>query len=200
MTLKRWLDWRLIVVLGGVVLSLGLLPQRLTATPGGRMVVNVQDPEPTPFLQAPFFGTSRANCVFDHEYPIYDKEDLLGDTISTTVVHNDGSRASGPLVIGTTTCYSGHSGIDYGVAYKPVLAAAAGTVVKSEWQNPLNHREGYGLYVKISHSQNGYSTIYGHLSAIAVDAKATNPHTHGAGSYRHAKSADGHLDVDTLRR
>lgn len=127
----------------------------------------VQQTAPTPFLLPPFFGTTRANCVFDHEYPIYEAEFQFGEAISSTVLHYDGSRASSPIVIGTSSCYSGHSGIDYGLTYQPVLAAADGTVVRSQWFSQ-NHQVGYGLYVRINHGASGYSTIYGHLSAVSV--------------------------------
>ena len=122
---------------------------------------------PTPFFEPPFFGTSRANCVFDHQYPIYTGEYQYGDPISSTVVHYDGSIASSPVIIGTRSCYSGHNGIDYGTTFERVLAGASGEVVSADWASVQNHRFSYGLYVQIRHA-NGFYTVYGHLSSLAV--------------------------------
>jgi murein DD-endopeptidase MepM/ murein hydrolase activator NlpD len=130
---------------------------------------------PTPFFAPPYFGTSKANCVFDHQYPIYTDEYLYGDPISSTVVHYDGSNATSPIIIGTRSCYSGHNGIDYGLTYEPVLAVADGVVMDSRWVGPQNHNFSYGLFVRINHNQAGYSTIYGHLSSIGVDSNSDNP-------------------------
>lgn len=57
----------------------------------------------------------------------------------------------------------GHTGLDYGVpAGTPVLAAAAGTVIKTGFE-----KDGYGNYVKVAHGSE-YVTIYAHLSKIQV--------------------------------
>lgn len=59
-----------------------------------------------------------------------------------------------------------HSGIDLGAAQgTPILAAASGTVIVANATDPWGY--GYGYYVKIDHG-NGYMTLYGHCSAIAV--------------------------------
>ena len=55
-----------------------------------------------------------------------------------------------------------HSGIDIGVPNgDPVWAAAAGTVTMAGWNG------NYGNCVMVTHG-NGYTTVYGHLSGIAV--------------------------------
>ena len=55
-----------------------------------------------------------------------------------------------------------HSGVDVGVpSGDPIWAAAAGTVIMAGWNG------NYGNCVMISHG-NGYTTVYGHLSSIAV--------------------------------
>ena len=70
-----------------------------------------------------------------------------------------GNRKS-PGGIGTTN----HSGIDIGAAFgTPVLASKGGTVTRAGWAG------GYGNLVQIDHG-NGWSTLYGHNSAILVSA------------------------------
>lgn len=72
--------------------------------------------------------------------------------------------------------YESHGGIDIGASMgTPIYAANAGTVVSSN--NTCNHVSsggnwcscggGYGNYVWILHD-NGYETIYGHMTATAV--------------------------------
>ena len=54
--------------------------------------------------------------------------------------------------------------------YRPVYAAGdADQVMAAGWNDPMNHRYGLGIYVKLHHP-NGYQTSYGHMSAIAVQA------------------------------
>jgi hypothetical protein len=62
-----------------------------------------------------------------------------------------------------------HGGNDYGCQNKalPIFSTKPGVVEKAGWQNPSNHREGYGQRVYINHG-NGLTTIYGHLSKIGV--------------------------------
>ena len=57
-----------------------------------------------------------------------------------------------------------HSGVDidgYGLEGSAIVACDAGTVIKAEWYG------GYGNCVMIDHN-NGYITLYGHLSSISV--------------------------------
>lgn len=124
----------------------------------------------TPFLYPPYYGSEQVNCVFDHEYPIYFGEQTFGEPISSTVVHNDGIRRP-QGGIGTPGCYSGHDGIDYGLVYERVLAAADGTIGDARWALPQNHRAELGMFVRINHP-NSYRTFYGHLSVIAVQQGA----------------------------
>jgi murein DD-endopeptidase MepM/ murein hydrolase activator NlpD len=57
-----------------------------------------------------------------------------------------------------------HLGVDYAAAIgTPVRAAADGVVTLAAWQ------DGYGKTVKLRHA-NGFETLYGHLSRIAVGA------------------------------
>lgn len=58
--------------------------------------------------------------------------------------------------------YGFHSGIDIDAEYgEPVVATADGTVTKAGWHNS------YGKTVIVDH-QDGYETLYGHLSALTV--------------------------------
>ena len=54
-----------------------------------------------------------------------------------------------------------HKGIDIGVSYQPIYAAASGIAYNA--YNP----GGYGTYVMLFHG-NGYVTLYGHLSTSKV--------------------------------
>ena len=67
-------------------------------------------------------------------------------------------------------CYSTHHGIDFGTYAEGtnVLAAASGTVASLGWQNPSDHHEGYGYYMRIYHPQFNQSTIYGHATTTAT--------------------------------
>ena len=57
-----------------------------------------------------------------------------------------------------------HSGVDIGASYgATVIAADSGTVITAGWVS------GYGNCVVISHG-NGVSTLYGHMSSIAVSS------------------------------
>ena len=63
--------------------------------------------------------------------------------------------------------YKSHDGVDIGAAYgTAIYAAAGGTVVTAGWYG------GYGNCVMINHG-NGYTTLYGHQSRIAVSAGQT---------------------------
>ncbi|MDD3052208.1 MAG: peptidoglycan DD-metalloendopeptidase family protein [Candidatus Cloacimonetes bacterium] len=64
-----------------------------------------------------------------------------------------------------------HDGVDYAAPYgTPVEASADGIVIHAGWldgHSPVNGRKGgYGKTVKIKHN-NGYETLYGHLSSFA---------------------------------
>lgn len=120
------------------------------------LVMRNWDP-PTPFLRAPYYGTWNMSCVFDHDLP--------GNGHDGLVTHYNGLTSTAKIV-----CYDGHIGYDYFSTsrYDPVLAAADGTVREARWYDPTNHRAGLGLFVRIQHDQ-GYTTDYGHLSAVLVD-------------------------------
>ena len=75
--------------------------------------------------------------------------------------------------LGDWVSYNGHDGIDYGISYRPLYAAAnADQVIYAGWYDPQNHKANVGIYVKLHHP-NGYYTTYGHMSAVAVQSCTT---------------------------
>ncbi len=87
---------------------------------------------------------------------------FLWPSYTTTLTSYFGNRES-PGGIGSTN----HKGIDIGASYgTSIWAAASGTVTLASWNG------GYGNCVIVSHS-NGYSTLYAHMSSIAVSAGQT---------------------------
>lgn len=161
-------------------------------------VVQQQTGVPTPFLHRPYYGnqtlSQRTISYVDHDHPWYDNDGTFVRYDGTTWTH---------VGIGTCTggvnCYDGHNGYDLNMWYEPVLSAAAGTVIRANWYNPLNHNSSLGMWVAIDHG-NGYATAYGHLSAITVSVgdqvgiqwqigtsgttgSSTGPHLHMATYY-----------------
>ncbi len=142
-----------------------------------------------PFLYPPFPGTASEESVFDHSSPNYTSTDNRIITFSgEEALKNCPSPAPGgypPPQAGVCDvgsgiywsygqgdwlAYNGHDGIDYGMQYRPILAAAdTDQVVYAGWQDPRDHTYSLGLYVKLHHP-NGYSTSYGHMSAVAVQS------------------------------
>lgn len=125
---------------------------------------------------------------FDHTSPQYD-----GDSSSTMTKYDGTTNAS----------YNGHNGIDYatgGQQNKPVLAAADGVVKNVQWQNPNDHTQGYGFYVRIYHGNYGDSTLYGHLnsSGVAVDSTVMRGAQVGASGNTGA-STGPHLHFSVFR-
>jgi murein DD-endopeptidase MepM/ murein hydrolase activator NlpD len=119
-----------------------------------------------PFLHRPYHGprtiVQRAISFFDHDKPWYAPDNVF--------VRFDGQRWNNATLMGCdprVSCYDGHNGYDLDFYYEPVLSAAAGTVIRAGWYNPLNHSVAFGLWVAIDHG-NGYVTAYGHLSALSV--------------------------------
>ena len=120
----------------------------------------------TPFLVSPYYGNEIIVSFVDHEYP--------NTTANNIFTRYDGSRWVGNVSGDTCTvgvnCYDGHKGIDFGLNYETVLAAADGTVTNVEWDSDTSRLFGLGLFVRIAHTVNGvnYFTYYGHMSAVGV--------------------------------
>lgn len=84
---------------------------------------------------------------------------------NTRITSKFGPRAQ--PVAGAST---NHGGIDIGVPQgTEVYAAADGVVGFAGWQDPGNHKTGFGNYVRIEH-ENGYVTYYGHCSEVLVSS------------------------------
>lgn len=64
-----------------------------------------------------------------------------------------------------------HDGLDLvGKDSKNIHSTVNGVVEFAGWENPANHSQGFGQYVKIVDSATGYGFYFGHLSSIKVKA------------------------------
>jgi hypothetical protein len=173
-------------LLAGLLLPLvwtplrGVLAEALSA-PGAAIV--------EPFLYPPFPGTASEESIFDHSSPNYTQTDgrvvaYTGDEATRECpsplppggIPPPGGSCDGgggiywSYALGDWIGYNGHDGVDFGMNYRPLYAAAdADQVIYAGWHNPMDHRYGLGLYVRLRHP-NGYQTYYGHMSAVAVQS------------------------------
>ena len=68
----------------------------------------------------------------------------------------------------TQTQHSAHDGLDLvGIDSKEIHATVNGVVQYAGWENPNNHKQGFGQYVCIKGNDGKYY-YYGHLSEILV--------------------------------
>jgi murein DD-endopeptidase MepM/ murein hydrolase activator NlpD len=85
-----------------------------------------------------------------------------------------------------------HEGIDMsGASGTPIIAADGGTVITAGWY------QGYGLAVIIDH-QNGYKTLYGHCSTLAVsvgDKVYQGQHIANVGSTGNSTGPHLHFEI-----
>ena len=144
-----------------------------------------------PFLYPPYPGAASQESIFDHTLPNYTQTDkrivtFTGDEArkNCPVPSPPGTPPPGDTCdagyggywsysLGGWVYYNGHDGNDYGISYRPIYAAGdADQVIYSGWWDPQNHRVSLGLYVRLRHP-NGYSTSYGHMSAVAVQGCTT---------------------------
>ena len=142
----------------------------------------------TPFLYPPYPGSASEESIFDHSTPNYTFDNRVvaftGDVANKICpspappgtpppqpgVCDRGSGGYWSYGLGAFIFYDGHDGVDYGISYRPVYAAAdADQIVYSGWWDPQNHSINLGIYVRLHHS-NGYNTYYGHMSSLAVQA------------------------------
>lgn len=66
---------------------------------------------------------------------------------------------------------STHDGLDIvGLDSKNVYSTINGVVEKAGWENSLNHKQGFGLYVRIKQNGSEDRYYFGHLSSIKVKA------------------------------
>lgn len=62
-----------------------------------------------------------------------------------------------------------HDGLDLvGVDSKLIYSTVEGVVEKAGWENPLNHKQGFGLYVRIKRNGSVDRYYFGHLSKLNV--------------------------------
>lgn len=70
----------------------------------------------------------------------------------------------------TQTQHLAHDGLDLvGIDSKEIHATVSGTVRFAGWENPADHKQGFGQFVCI-HSKDDKYYYYGHLSEIKVCA------------------------------
>ncbi|NUQ86386.1 MAG: peptidoglycan DD-metalloendopeptidase family protein [Anaerolineales bacterium] len=141
-----------------------------------------------PFLYPPYPGTASQESIFDHSSPNYTYDNRViaftGDVANKNCpvpapqgvpppqsgICNAGSGGYWSYSLADWIYYDGHDGVDYGISYRPIYAAAdADQVVYAGWWDPQNHKINLGIYVRLRHS-NGYNTYYGHMSSVAVQA------------------------------
>ncbi|HMD79833.1 MAG TPA: peptidoglycan DD-metalloendopeptidase family protein, partial [Anaerolineales bacterium] len=142
----------------------------------------------TPFLYPPYPGSASEESIFDHSTPNYTFDNRVlaftGDVANKICpspappgtpppqagVCDRGSGGYWSYGLGAFIFYDGHDGVDYGISYRPIYAAAdADQVVYAGWWDPQNHSINLGIYVRLHHP-NGYNTYYGHMSSVAVQA------------------------------
>jgi len=182
------LAWKpLLVGLAAVIASLSLWSPLQQVFAGGASAPGaiVQ-----PFLYPPYPGRASHESVFDHSSPNYYQTDervvaYTGDVATKNCPYPEPTGGKPPPIpgwcdggygiywswtLGDWLAYNGHDGIDYGMYYRPLYAAAdSDQVAYAGWHDPQNHRYGLGLYVKLHHP-NGYETSYGHMSVLAVQS------------------------------
>jgi len=184
-----------LTTLHGLVITL-LLLGGLSFGPGapsGERALAAPAQDVAPFLYPPFPGSASEESIFDHSSPNYSQSD---NRIVSYGGHEATKNCPSPAPVGTPPpqagvcdagfglywsydlggwmAYNGHDGIDYGISYRPVYAAAdADRVIYSGWTDPQNHTAALGIYVQLHHP-NGYITDYGHMSAVAVQSCATD--------------------------
>ncbi len=67
-----------------------------------------------------------------------------------------------------------HQGLDLvGLGDKSLVSPVSGTVERAGWENPLDHSQGFGRYVRIRVGSTAYRMYFGHLSSLAVKAGQT---------------------------
>lgn len=145
----------------------------------------------TPFLYPPYPGRASQESVFDHSTPNYTYDNVVlaftGDTARKNCpvpappgtpppqagICNAGQGGYWSYSLGDWVYYDGHDGVDYGISYRPVYAAAdADQIVYAGWWDPQNHKINLGIYVRLRHP-NGYNTYYGHMSSVTVQSCST---------------------------
>ncbi|HLG75556.1 MAG TPA: peptidoglycan DD-metalloendopeptidase family protein [Ktedonobacteraceae bacterium] len=170
---SRWFTVPCILILIGITILPLFLQSRIASGQEYNAITaaiqqRLQKQPVAPFLHRPYYGNStilqRTVSFVDHDKPWYDYDNKF--------VRFDGQRWTGNRVAvgacgGNINCYDGHNGYDLNLWYEPVLSSGAGTVIRANWYNPLNHNSSLGLWAAVDHG-NGMVSAYGHLSALTV--------------------------------
>jgi hypothetical protein len=125
---------------------------------------------PNAFLTLPYVGWHSTTSVFDHCNPDYTTDGRVCRFDGAIGWKTNGVDPSFALGYAGTPggsdylYYDGHNGIDYGMYYENVYAAADGVarLVGIDSVNPC-----FGQTIIVDHP-NGYSTRYAHLSSLYV--------------------------------
>ena len=69
----------------------------------------------------------------------------------------------------TQTKHANHDGLDLvGLDSKEIHATVNGVIERAGWENPSNHKQGFGLYVRIKKDGSNDRYYFGHLSETKV--------------------------------
>lgn len=155
----------LIVLVMGVILGPMLLWPEVALAQG-----------PSPFLSTPYYNSKSITAYYDHTFPLSQNQNVryFDGQLGTVANCDPGFNRAYATTGGQCLYYDGHEGIDFGLNYEPILAAASGTITQVRWNDPANRNSGYGLFIDIQHTVNvggqnvTYTTRYGHLSSTAV--------------------------------
>src|SRR5438067_1295837 len=134
--------------------------------PGGPLEEAISAPRPAAggaFLTLPFVGPHYVTSIFDHCSPNYVPDGLVCRYDGLTKLAGGFDETGPPSQ--AWLFYDGHDGLDYGLYYENVVAAADGRVVYADWNRPGCATCGYWQEVRIYHG-NGITTRYAHLSKI----------------------------------
>jgi murein DD-endopeptidase MepM/ murein hydrolase activator NlpD len=128
---------------------------------------NKQTSAAAPFLVAPYAGWTEIISFLDHDSPDYAQDGNITIANGLVARASDGQESDMFPAYWSPDLrqyinYDGHNGYDFTISYQPVLAAGNGKVAFAGWTD-----SGYGNMVLIDH-QNGYTSLYGHLSKLEV--------------------------------
>ena len=129
-------------------------------------------PAPAAFLTLPCLDSCHfVSSLFDHCGPSYvaDGRICRFDGVEAIVANGVDFGVGYAMTPGRQDFlyYDGHDGLDLGIYYEPVLAAADGVVTYADWDRAC-HACGFGRGIRIDHG-NGLDTLYGHLWRLGVD-------------------------------
>ena len=126
------------------------------------------------FLSLPCLGDCHfVSSNFDHCGPNYASDGRICRFDGVTADAGNGRDPDAPTGYALSAggsdylYYDGHDGLDLGLYYEQVVAAADGTVTYADWSTPGCARCGFGQGIRIDHG-NGFDTLYGHLWRINV--------------------------------